>query len=677
MAISANNSIRLATTADLPRVLELHKTHREWLGHLPDEPFERAVDDEVLLVAENEVGLVGYLLYARVQRSYDVRVVHLAVKGDLKGRGIGKELVSALAQKESDRWKIRLRCVSDFPAALFWKQIGFIPVHEAPGRSRSGRPLTDFEFVLNPQGTLQGDCATYGSRTRCVVDLNIVLDLMGDRRNTAYEIDRLDDLGVQLCSSGALQREISELKDSKERDAARRIIQPWVELDRNATTSEFEELKRVHPVIEDKDLSYLADAAANEVEVVLTGDTQFVDEMSRSTVRTRKVMVMEPSVYVHEQRWISEPDVWKRDLSEFRIRRKGFDMTRHVDQFVSNSAGERKRDLRASIDSILSNDEYVLEFLTISGEPHALWAYRRGTTGVTSPLLRVCRGQGSEAIAGNVLSHLRETAIELLARQIATVNITDPFMSRTVVGPARRTGFRDTGSGLMGISIAGVLPVAHACDLLVDFCQSNEGLSDFADAATAVRAAEHDARTAIEAERQFEPLTLVGTDIPAWLVPIRAKFADDLIGAGDQGSLLGRAGGIATRRDHVYFRADDGKRFGLPARIFWYRSSERKTIYATSILAKTVAGPADRIWKEFQNFGIFDEQMVRRVAHKKSGRVMAMRFTQTRIFDRPVPLSLLNEVREVRHQCEIHPPPTTVSLTQRDADWLLRIGLKR
>jgi hypothetical protein len=70
-----------------------------------------------------------------------------------------------------------------------------------------------------------------------------------------------------------------------------------------------------------------------------------------------------------------------------------------------------------------------------------------------------------------------------------------------------------------------------------------------------------------------------------------------------------------------------------------------KTIRAVSHLNEVVVGDADRLHSRFAHLGVYSRDQVRGSADK-DGRVMALRFSHTRLLDAPVTLRRYGELLE-------------------------------
>jgi hypothetical protein len=131
--------------------------------------------------------------------------------------------------------------------------------------------------------------------------------------------------------------------------------------------------------------------------------------------------------------------------------------------------------------------------------------------------------------------------------------------------------------------------------------------------------------------------------MPNFFVPIRDTWATALFDFGlSQAQLFAREWPLGLRRELVYYRSPVNSR-GLtaPARLVWYVSGAApgaQAIRAVSHLTEVVVDDHKRLFHRFKRLGVYDAEQVRARAHRKTGQVMALRFSNTELLPRPVGL---------------------------------------
>lgn len=128
-------------TPEFSEVLKVAAANRKTLGFLPDEGFAQRAAKGTLLGARAGGELVGYVLFDLPANK--VKLVHLCVRSNRRGTGAARTLVTEVSRRYQSRRGVELACRRDYKAAnTVWQQLGFLPVHEKPGRSQQRLPLT-------------------------------------------------------------------------------------------------------------------------------------------------------------------------------------------------------------------------------------------------------------------------------------------------------------------------------------------------------------------------------------------------------------------------------------------------------------------------------------------------------------------------------------------------------
>ncbi len=126
--------------------------HRAALGFLTAPVFTESAARGRLLVAETEKGgIVGFVRFNHRRAGTETALYDIAVDSGWQGRGIGRELIGALANacRAIGRDFIVLRCPDGLAANVFYERIGFQEVGLEPGRRR---PLRMWRLIVRESG---------------------------------------------------------------------------------------------------------------------------------------------------------------------------------------------------------------------------------------------------------------------------------------------------------------------------------------------------------------------------------------------------------------------------------------------------------------------------------------------------------------------------------------------
>lgn len=120
--VSADDEVSLG------QIIRLGDISRRTLGFLPQVVFRQAAESGTLIAAVYDGHVCGYARYSLPKQV--VRLSHLCVGEDSRGRGIARDLVDAISERHSDRLGVALKCRPDYPANDLWPHLGFV----APGQ---------------------------------------------------------------------------------------------------------------------------------------------------------------------------------------------------------------------------------------------------------------------------------------------------------------------------------------------------------------------------------------------------------------------------------------------------------------------------------------------------------------------------------------------------------------
>lgn len=146
--------IRPANSADLAPILQLHRSEREALGHLPTPAIRQRIRSHDVTVAVDGKRVVGYLLTYSPRRPGKTQdhVHHVCVHQSWRRAGIGSQLLRAAVAnaRQKDRTWILAWCRVTLPANRFWEATGAIPTHIRPGGAKRRVPILLWQLPIAP-----------------------------------------------------------------------------------------------------------------------------------------------------------------------------------------------------------------------------------------------------------------------------------------------------------------------------------------------------------------------------------------------------------------------------------------------------------------------------------------------------------------------------------------------
>lgn len=143
----------------------------------------------------------------------------------------------------------------------------------------------------------------------------------------------------------------------------------------------------------------------------------------------------------------------------------------------------------------------------------------------------------------------------------------------------------------------------------------------------------------IDLEDRFWPLKVQGMDIPCAVVTINDHWAAKLFDSELAMSELFAVDPYRVlNRENVFYRHKDKWPKSNPKRILWY-VSRTKTFRACSRLLNVERESAFQLYRRYQRLGVYEwDDLIRTTGGDPHGELMALHFTDTELFDRPIPL---------------------------------------
>lgn len=653
VAVRAWDPSAPAAEEEFQTVMELHRSSKATLGHLPFTAFREAGKRAHLLLGTVDGVVCGYLLYS-TPRYQTLKLVHVCVSKDARSRGLARDMTLAAIQANPGRAILTAHCRSDYGIDGFWRSLDMTPTGQRPGRAAAGSTLTIWTRRIGQLDLLES--ALYdSSRALAVLDSNVVIDLYSseslhrpDRQESlGIAADWLDDL-VDFAVSPEVGVDLNNLQPASERHRVQSSISALVSLRRDdamrGTAEELiarmpHELVRKDPSLRD-DAKHLADAIMAGADYFVTRDQNLLDATDGWALAEHGVEVVRPVELI--QRFM--PPV---AISEFRSEQlesvglrwvQVTRVTRDLEEaFLDSATAEKGTALRKQLHGTLARPATarVEELVDERGRRWALLATEVANDGLSVSTIRVGRGRLGATIAFQLVRYIRALA---LARSASAIVITEPALGATVREALEADGF--FGSPL-GVTLS-MFPEQSA----VSAVRSPEDVAAY--------------------ERRNWPQVITGRDLPVWIIPIQPRFARELIGYNDTLLRARERPALGLARQFVYFAAPKVKRWQLPARVLWYvtkddNAHERRSIRAavafSRVVDSAVVSVEDAV-EQYRALGVLREREISARAY--NGEVLVLRFEDTHELSHPVGRQTLNQLLK-KHQV------TTSLITMRAA----------
>lgn len=653
----------------LQEVIELGSANANTLGFLPRGAFVKyAADNQILVALDKERKIIGYLLYATSSKEKLAYIVHLCVEQSSRRKGVAKALFEELKTVTKDAYRgIRVRCRRDYEESAVWPKIGFIAVHEIPGRSKHGTTLTVWWFDHgHPTLFSYADQQRTESKLKVAIDANVFFQLQ-DPLNPSNEesqsllADWLQE-NVELCVTNEILNEIDRHSDKSARKQGRAFESTFSRL--ISTDDEFqkvkEDLRDFFPeqmsTSDESDLRQLAWAICAGVQFFITRDGELLNKESHIYDNFGIHIIRPADLVINQDQLVRETEYQPARLagSRVKIERVHPGQTSFLEDAFRAPQEETKAELRKKLHLFLADPHtFETDIVQSAGRPLALIVHgRQNQQQLEIPIFRVVRDTLSATLARHLV--LRSVLVSSREERVLT-KITDSHLSNDVVDTLREMGFVFTCDFWIKANLPVVETVNGAVSRLsslsVDFPQLRKYFQQIADTLTTAYSISN-IKTMLQIERFLWPAKFTDIDIPAFVVPIRPEWAmhlfDPHIASQD---LFGGEPSLIFNVENVYYRSNRPKVLAAPARILWYVSRGRgkfqgtMAIRASSYLDEVVIGAPKPLFSQFRRLGVYRWEDVFNIAKDRTNQeIMAFRFSNTEVFSNPISRNELQEI---------------------------------
>ena len=636
-------NISQLTSSDLETVDMLMKRYSHTLGFLPGQALESYLERGTVLGAKTDAGeLVGYLLYAAYPNYF--RITHLCVSEEYRGQGIAKRLVNTLKMSADTQKVIKLHCRRDFPANELWPKLGFVALGEKPGRSKAGHRLTIWHLRLAPNEQLElFQAATSDDTLDIIIDAQIFFDFDEPESDKAQPSKALlsDFLvdSLNLWITDELLNEINRQEDREKRENSRRRTHrfPKVACPPHLV-EEFE--KRLRGLLPGRkasqrsDVRQLARAAASPIKTFVTKDHALLEKAEKIGELTGLEVInpVDLIVRLHElaEKQTYAPDyIAGLNLRWARLASNELTSLR-LEAFLKPQ--ETKGKFREKLESLVAQvDRYECELLRSGDEVIAIRVLSDGANKtLDSPLARVAHSADrvlfGRFLIADAISKAVEENLDLV--RFETAELTPNLMPYLL-----EMGFIAGNGSFVRFCFSRCLRREEALAAISKLCP--ESVSRYQEMSPR------------ELERCCSPLVLEPTEQECFLIPIRPFYATGLIDKHQSGAeLFGGNPNVLLRWDNVYYRdVNQHKMLKPPARILWYVSSPRQQVIAVSCLDDVLIDTTKELFRQFRKFGILEWRALYEMCGRDpSKKLMALKFSHTFLFRKPVSLATMREI---------------------------------
>jgi predicted nucleic acid-binding protein len=486
------------------------------------------------------------------------------------------------------------------------------------------------------------------------IDMNVFVDLVTRRsegRNSFTLQEAWVTEEVELVLTDEVLNEIHRGKDAAQRDSHRLHAAAFRQLRPKAPDWQAV-FERLISRIDDKklnerdesDLRHVSRAAAGGAAFLVTRDGDLVKRWGALADQVAGIQILQPHTLVQlldQQRRVSAYAPAQLEGTDLRLEKlEPTHIQSVLDPMLVQSQGERGRDLRRVLQELMSQPKAVSVWaLMESDAPLALFAEEIDAIRVKLPLFRVRQGRASHTLARQLLFRSKVVALD---HGLTRVEISENLLSDPVMTAIADELFVPEGSSWSYMPLRFVGHLDQFQTLM-----KKESVPAPAWLRRSPAKGTMDLR-GVEIERRYWPAKIVDAPLETFVIPIKAAYAEALFDVAlAESTLFQRARNLGLSRENVYYRSPKGRSsLAAPARIVWYvtaqsRVSGTSQLVACSRLEEVALGPPKVMFQRFKHLGVYRLSDVHRAAAE--GEVMALRFTDTELFNTRVDLSALRK----------------------------------
>jgi predicted nucleic acid-binding protein len=487
------------------------------------------------------------------------------------------------------------------------------------------------------------------------IDMNIFIDLVTRRpegRNSRPLQDPWVTEEIELVLTDEVLNEINKAPDKSVRRVYRTHVGSFRQLNpiRAAWQPIYTELKgrltseRLN-ARDQADLRHVARAIAGGATYLVTRDDALVRRWATLTREAAGIQIVHPHTLLQvldQRRRTSAYAPAHLEGTDLELKKlEASEIHALLDPMVAQSEGERGRDLRKRLESLVSRpNEIDVWSLSDQAISLATWAEEVSGEEVRIPLLRLRRVPTAHTLARHILFRCKLIALSSGAKRVL---VSEPFLTPALSSAmsaeryVRSADAWEVQADRFVGSLTGFRARLRQRSLNVPTWLKTESPPDLVNL------------RGIEIERQYWPAKILDAPLDTFVIPIKPAYAEALYDLElAKQTLFYRDRQLGLSREHVYYRNPKGTGgLSAPARILWYvtsrpRTAGTKQIVACSRLEEVSVGPPRALYQRFRHLGIYRLTDVLEASPK--GEVMALRFTDTELFSNRVGLGALERM---------------------------------
>lgn len=651
----------------LYEIQKLGDANRQTLGFLPSGAFEDYAAKGHIVIATEKNTLIGYLMYR--YKGTKIIIVHFCIASDYRRKHIAHQLLGHLEQKEENYYSdIQLYCRRDYHLDKFWNALGFSPMAEKQGRSTKKETVLTLWIKRNIESISLFDADlnnTSDETIQAVLDSNIVID-MSDKNNPDVNLLLQDYLRnyVTWYVTNVFFDEINTNENPEQRNKHRMFAQnhcttidkydyDTMEIIRNELLNRKPATRNTNRWF---DLTHIAIAIVFGATLFITNDQEWLNNSFSEFVLERfGLSILPPVVFLKYLDEVNTPSVYSPrslaglDLKYSEVTSEDYSLI--VNALYSQYPTQKKAHFKELLKRWIVNSEtHKTLFISSKKTPVSLVLYRiEDNKEIVDYLLtdpKQVKPRLHRTFFKRIAFMLLSKASEYNINQII---VRTESMSTECTSAFCECGYFFLDNCLNRFTFDRVIDVRDISTIIKSNFASNTipQLRFFQEVSL-----KNDVFRLINLEKAFWPLKISDEQIPCYIVPIQAKYAQELFDeelANINLSLFPSDKPEASLSiENVYFKKKAQTISSYPARILWYVSNDprmfgTKAIRACSYLDHTETATMKQLYTKYRRFGVLTWDDMKKIEEPEK-LVSAYLFSYTEIFPKEV---TLEDVRKI------------------------------
>lgn len=648
-----------------PDVMTLGKKNSASLGFMPDGGFEDHANKNAIIIAHNDAGLCGYLMFREVPRYSRVSIAHLCVNEEFRGQKVSSKLLDALRQKYHSKYSgIALSCREDYvTASKVWENYGFVSKGKVRSRSLDEHYLNKwwYDFCKPDLFSL---AASNSAKVKALLDVNIIVKL----RDAANEYNPSEDPRGLLADwltdetefyfAPETYNEINRDEDLNRAEKTRGFLSTFLEerCDVEKQKQVANELKTIikgNSANDNSDRKQLAACIVSDIGYFITFDYGIIGK--RETIEAQyNIQIFTPQEFIIVIDQLLNKEEYSPSLLRGVIRYsvskiKTDELYKCINSFVDHNSKEKRLTFENIVFSTIPKTENTKVKIIKSDTEHlAFYAYTYLQNELTIHFLRLKHRRDSQTLFMQLIADFISKAIK---RNIPKIIIKEICLVDEYKATLSRMGFDEQVDTTTWIKyLCNNIISKSDLALVLENINIQTSCVDFQFAADT---------QLLDIECRLFPLKIWDVDIPCYIIPIKAFWAGHLFDANISGqTLFGAESDKLWNIENVYYRSTRPITESAPARILWYVSYNKntirsKSIIATSYLDEVMTDKPKILYRNNRHYGIYEWQNIYDLCEGNVEMdIRALKFSKTEVFDCPVRYNNIQQILKDNGQKE-------------------------